>query len=342
MKFLDIMANLSGIWIVIWVALNYYILNVETVSSESLMWLGVLVIVGGFSVYLFKLLNRGNLWDRARRLPMFFWLCVFLPLLGNCLFRFLFETKGIDSSELFQKNISDLANTSIVAVFCLLLIHWRLFFVRPFWRTGFAVGILMFCIGFLGHYHETNEAIMIQLTQNIGKSSAVIEKLVGKPIAMAGSLHLKGLPAEAAACDENWLYEFNYKYVLVSFRDGKCVSAKVCDPAAYFECRNENLNRAITLAKGKTRESVIELLGRPTNMQILKIPNWSEDRSHDNLTTRQAIVEAINRPTPQILKVASWSEDETWQYDGTEFGTGFSLKFQNGVCTEAECNQIYQ
>lgn len=336
MKFLDIMANLSGIWIVTWIAFNYYILNVATESSESLMGLGCLVILGGFSVYLFKLLNRRNhRWAWARRLPMFLWLCVFVPLIGNRLLQFQFGTKGIDSYELLQKNISDLANASIVAVFFLLLIHWRLFFVRPFWRTGIAVGILMFCIGFLGQYDETTEAILIQLTRNIGKSSAEIEDVVGKPRGIEGSLHLKGLPAEAATCDENWLYEFNYKYVLVSFRNDKCVSAQECDFAYYFKYQNLKVNRAITAAKGKTRETIIKLLGRPTSTDISRIPKWSESPCHIN--TREAIVEALRRPT----KIQDWNEIETWTYYGTEFGTGFNLTFQNGVCTEAAKNEFY-
>jgi|AGTN01.3.fsa_nt_gi hypothetical protein len=314
MKFLETIASLSGVWMLIWVAFNYYVLTVPIEYSDSVMWLGCFVVFAGFLTYCFRLLDGRHRLFFRRALGIFLWLCVFLPL-TNFLLRFVFAALGIESSTYPGENISDLANASGVAIFCLLMLNWRMFFARSLWRSGIAFGLLMFCVGFLGEYHQTTEAILIRLNQNIGKPSVDIEKIVGKPRAIEGSLYLKGLPNEAATCDKNWLYVFNQEHVLVSFRNDKCVSVQVCDFTHYFKYQNQKVNHAITVAKGKTRETIIKLLGKPTSMDISRIPNWSE--SDCNIKTREAIFEALRRPR----NVQYFREVEMWFYYGTEFGT---------------------
>jgi len=347
MKFLETLASLSGVLMLIWVGTIYWVGANNLAPNEStniVMWLGVWAIFAGFSIYCFKLLN-GN--HRAQMFAKtFIWCCVFLPPFGNCLLRVVLAAFGIDSSTDHRADLFELANASVVSVFFLLLINWRMFFACPFWRSGVAAGLLMFCCGFLCELSmsESAEIFLSRVTKNIGKSSGEIERLVGKPIAIEGPITLKGWPVEAANCDKNFVYEFAHTHVLVSFRNDRCASAQLYDSALHFKYQCWKADRAKAIANGKTREAILKSFGKPASIEITEIPcqlveveSWSQ--LEDN--TREAILKVLNKPSKISEAPCRFVKYETWSYNGTEFGTGIHLKIQNGACTGFAYNETY-
>lgn len=221
MKFLWSTFALPGILIVSWIASGIICCLLGLVSSELGKWILLSATILGFGFYCFRTLDLSQIW--AQRFVKTLGILAVLPLVGYWTLRLIFAVVVATSSTHFsrpgQQGI-ELITCCVGLIFCLLLLNLRkLFFVRPFWRSGLAIGFFMLCSGFLcedsinTEFKGRKADSILQFAR--GKSTSAIIKLLGLPTS-------KEFGTFSHEFDEVWIYDTRNGGIVLAFRKGVC------------------------------------------------------------------------------------------------------------------------